>query len=67
MDDVDGHGTTVAQLAAGKAVGAWPGGIAPGAQIVSARIIGDPRPTTTAAARATRPAARWAWPLSTRT
>ncbi|CTP89312.1 autotransporter serine protease [Xanthomonas translucens pv. poae] len=44
VDDVDGHGTTVAQLAAGKAVGAWPGGIAPGAQIVSARIISDTLP-----------------------
>jgi autotransporter-associated beta strand protein len=44
VDDVDGHGTTVAQLAAGKAVGAWPGGIAPGAQIVSARIINDTAP-----------------------
>lgn len=44
VDDVDGHGTTVAQLAAGKPVGAWPGGIAPGAQIVSARIISDTSP-----------------------
>ncbi len=45
VDDVVGHGTAVAELAAGTAVGAWPGGIAPGAQIVSARIIGDTRPT----------------------
>lgn len=44
VDDVDGHGTTVAQLAAGKSVGQWPGGIAPGAQIVSARIISDTPP-----------------------
>ncbi len=44
VDDVVGHGTTVAQLAAGKAVGSWPGGIAPGAQIVSARIIADESP-----------------------
>lgn len=45
VDDVVGHGTTVAQLAAGAAAGQWPGGIAPGAQIVSARIINDQRPT----------------------
>ena len=44
IDDVVGHGTTVAQLAAGAATGDWPGGIAPGAQIVSARIINDKRP-----------------------
>ncbi|WP_243351268.1 autotransporter serine protease [Stenotrophomonas acidaminiphila] len=44
VDDVVGHGTTVAQLAAGAAAGQWPGGIAPGAQIVSARIINDERP-----------------------
>ncbi len=34
----------MAQLAAGKAFGAWPGGVAPGAQIVSARIIADKAP-----------------------
>ncbi len=45
IDDVVGHGTTVAQLAAGAAVGGWPGGIAPGAEIVSARIIADKAPT----------------------
>ncbi len=44
VDDVVGHGTSVSQLAAGKPVGAWPGGIAPGAQIVSARIISDTEP-----------------------
>ncbi|WP_282297882.1 autotransporter serine protease [Stenotrophomonas sp. PS02289] len=44
-DDVVGHGTTVASLAAGKAAGSWPGGVAPGAQIVSARIIADKAPT----------------------
>ncbi|HBK45796.1 MAG TPA: autotransporter domain-containing protein [Xanthomonadaceae bacterium] len=44
IDDVVGHGTTVAQLAAGAAVGAWPGGVAPGAQVVSARIINDESP-----------------------
>ncbi|MCI1132229.1 S8 family serine peptidase [Stenotrophomonas maltophilia] len=45
VDDVVGHGTAVASLAAGAAVGSWPGGIAPGAQIVSARIISDKPPT----------------------
>ena len=44
IDDVVGHGTTVAQLAAGKPFGRWPGGVAQGAQIVSARIIADKEP-----------------------
>lgn len=44
VDDVVGHGTTVAQLAAGRPVGSWPGGVAQGAQIVSARIIADESP-----------------------
>ena len=45
VDDVVGHGTAVASLAAGTAVGSWPGGVAPGALIVSARIIADRRPS----------------------
>ncbi|MEI2454836.1 S8 family serine peptidase [Lysobacter firmicutimachus] len=45
IDDVLGHGTYVSQIAAGTPVGAWPGGIAPGAQIVSARILADVRPS----------------------
>ncbi|WP_052100925.1 S8 family serine peptidase [Novilysobacter arseniciresistens] len=44
VDDVDGHGTAVAQIIAGTAFGAWPGGMAPGAEIVSARIISDNPP-----------------------
>ncbi|MCL1633865.1 S8 family serine peptidase [Luteimonas sp. SX5] len=44
VDDVAEHGTAVSQIIAGKAVGAWPGGMAPGAQIVSARIINDNPP-----------------------
>lgn len=44
VDDVVGHGTAVAQIIAGKPFGQWPGGIAPGAQILSARIINDKRP-----------------------
>lgn len=45
VDDVVGHGTAVAQTAAGGAFGQWPGGIAPGAEIVSARIISDSPPS----------------------
>ena len=45
VDDKVGHGTTVAQLAAGQAFGRWPGGVAPGATILSARIINDERPS----------------------
>ena len=41
VDDADGHGTWVAQIAAGKPFDQFPGGIAPGADIVSARIIND--------------------------
>lgn len=44
VDDVAGHGTAVSQIAAGTAFGAWPGGIAPGAQLVSARILSDEDP-----------------------
>ncbi|WP_336618866.1 S8 family serine peptidase, partial [Stenotrophomonas sp. PS02300] len=44
VDDVVGHGTTVASLAAGREFGGWPGGVATDAQIVSARIIADKAP-----------------------
>lgn len=44
VDDVVGHGTVVAQMAAGKGIGSWGGGVAQGAGIVSSRIIGDKRP-----------------------
>ena len=44
VDDVLEHGTAVAQVAAGRPFGTWPGGIAPGAEIVSARIISDEAP-----------------------
>ncbi|NYZ63163.1 S8 family serine peptidase [Luteimonas deserti] len=44
VDDVAGHGTAVAQTAAGRPFGAWPGGVAPGATVVSARIISDKPP-----------------------
>ncbi len=45
VDDVLGHGTVVAQLAGGRPFGDWPGGIAPDAKFVSARIISDTPPT----------------------
>lgn len=44
VDDVVGHGTIVAQIAAGRGIGNWGGGVAPGATIVSSRIINDTRP-----------------------
>jgi autotransporter-associated beta strand protein len=44
VDDVVGHGTAVAQVIAGRPFGRWPGGLAPGAEIVSARIISDSPP-----------------------
>lgn len=44
VDDVAGHGTAVSQIAAGTPFGAWPGGIAPGAELVSARILYDEDP-----------------------
>src|SRR5690554_471268 len=44
VDDKDGHGTAVAQIIAGTPFGQWPGGIAQGAEIVSARIISDEPP-----------------------
>src|SRR5690242_11933446 len=42
--DVVGHGTWTSQIAAGKQFGQWPGGIAPDAELVSARIISDKPP-----------------------
>jgi len=44
VDDVNGHGTYVAEIAAGKPFGQFAGGIATGADIVSARIIADSAP-----------------------
>ncbi len=45
IDDVVGHGTWVSEIAAGKPVGQFVGGIAPDAHLVSARIISDKEPT----------------------
>jgi autotransporter-associated beta strand protein len=47
IDDVVGHGTWVSEIAAGTSFGQFAGGIAPGAQLVSARIISDVAPTST--------------------
>ncbi len=44
IDDVVGHGTWVSQIAAGVPVARFAGGIAPGATLVSARIISDVEP-----------------------
>lgn len=44
-DDVVGHGTWVSQVAAGTSFDDYPGGIAPGADMVSARIIADDAPS----------------------
>jgi autotransporter-associated beta strand protein len=44
IDDVVGHGTWVSEIAAGAPFAQFPGGIAPGASLVSARIINDVAP-----------------------
>ncbi len=44
IDDVVGHGTWVSEIAAGTPFAQFPGGIAPGAYLVSARIIADNAP-----------------------
>jgi len=44
VDDVVGHGTWVSEIAAGSSFDKFPGGIAPGATLVSARIISDVEP-----------------------
>lgn len=44
IPDVVGHGTWVSQIAAGVPFGQFAGGIAPGAELVSARIIDDNAP-----------------------
>ena len=44
IDDVVGHGTWVSEIAAGLPFAQFPGGIAPGASLVSARIISDVEP-----------------------
>jgi len=45
IDDVVGHGTWVSEIAAGAAFDRFPGGIAPGADLVSVRIISDDAPS----------------------
>lgn len=45
IDDVVGHGTWVSEIAAGTSFAQFPGGIAPGVDLVSARIISDNAPS----------------------
>jgi outer membrane autotransporter protein len=45
IDDVVGHGTSVAEIAAGTAFDRFAGGVASSSTIVSARIINDKTPT----------------------
>jgi autotransporter-associated beta strand protein len=45
IDDVVGHGTWVSEIAAGAPFAKFPGGIAPGADLVSVRIISDDAPS----------------------
>jgi autotransporter-associated beta strand protein len=45
IDDVLGHGTWVSEIAAGAPFANFPGGIAPGANLVSARILDDNAPS----------------------
>ena len=45
IQDVIGHGTWVSEIAAGTSFAQFPGGIAPGADLVSARIISDNAPS----------------------
>jgi autotransporter-associated beta strand protein len=45
IDDVLGHGTWVSEMAAGAPFDQFPGGIAPGASLVAARIISDNAPS----------------------
>jgi|GEM_PF-4900810 len=67
IDDVAGHGTSVAELAAGSSVGAWPGGIAPGGR-TSFRHASLPtsRQPMTAVATAIKSVVHWDWLRSIR-
>ncbi|WP_158883663.1 autotransporter serine protease [Rhodanobacter sp. L36] len=44
IDDVVGHGTWVSEIAAGTSFDDFAGGVAPGANLLSARIISDTEP-----------------------
>jgi len=41
IDDVVGHGTMISEIAAGTSFAQFPGGVAPGANMVSARVVPD--------------------------
>lgn len=40
-DDASGHGTAMSTVISGAVTGEWPGGVAPGSSIVSARVASD--------------------------
>ncbi|MGH8160157.1 MAG: S8 family serine peptidase [Rhodanobacter sp.] len=63
IPDVVGHGTWVSEIAAGAPFGQFPGGIAPGAGLVSARIISDNAPDDNGSAPPTPVTAADAVPL----
>ncbi len=64
VGDVNGHGTYVAEIAAGTSFGQFAGGIAPGADIVSARIIDDKAPDDNGSTAATTVTGSDAIPLA---
>ncbi|RDI99918.1 autotransporter domain-containing protein [Dyella solisilvae] len=63
IDDVIGHGTWVAEVAAGNSFGKFAGGVAPGATLVSARIISDKAPDDNGSTPATTVSAADAAPF----
>ncbi|RDS84860.1 autotransporter domain-containing protein [Dyella monticola] len=63
IPDVVGHGTWVSQIAAGVSYAGFAGGIAPGASLVSARIIDDNAPDDNGSTPATPVAPSDATPL----
>jgi autotransporter-associated beta strand protein len=63
IPDVVGHGTWVSEIAAGVSFGQFAGGIAPGASLVSARIIDDNAPDDNGSTAPTQVTAADATPL----
>lgn len=63
IDDVNGHGTMVSEIAAGTSFAQFPGGIAPGASLVSARILADKAPDDNGSAPPTQVTSSDATPL----
>ena len=63
IPDVVGHGTWVSEIAAGASFDQFAGGIAPGAELVSARIISDNAPDDNGSTAPTQVTAADATPL----